>query len=242
LGKKTLARMDELLPELKGKTPCCANCARGGNLLPQGLEQAFAGANFRAATGSSLSAFMGGISLPTGLRFLTTAQMATATAVFGFSLNFATILLSDALGLGGRPFTVATTIPPTSLTGPSIVVINAGTFAPARDLLIHELAHAWQSQHAVDPRRFMANSIASQAMADELLGAFGVDASAYYYKPGKSFALYAAEQIACQVEGGVPSILGVIRSLPAGIVHPLNELSLSLPRWEARGPGVVTSC
>jgi hypothetical protein len=30
--------------------------------------------------------------------------------------------------------------------------------------------------------------------------------------------------------------------LPAGIVHPLNELSLSLPRWEARGPGVVTSC
>jgi hypothetical protein len=86
-----------------------------------------------------------------------------------------------------------------------------------------------------------SNSVASQALA-ESLSALGADASAYYYKPGLNFARYGAEQIACQVEKGVPAILAVVRSVPPMIPHPLNELSLAVPHWEVRGPGVETTC
>ena len=68
-----------------------------------------------------------------------------------------------------------------------------------------------------------------------------VDASAYYYQPGKSFRSYAAEQIACQVESGVTGIVASL-SVPPHIPYPPNDISLSVPRWEVKGPGVVTTC
>lgn len=56
------------------------------------------------------------------------------------------------------------------------------------------------------------------------------------------FGLYAAEQIACQVESGVPSVVSTVNVAVPHVSHPLNELSLALPRWEVRGAGVTTSC
>lgn len=230
VGKNTLEKLDLSLPPATPKTGCCSN-GRQGN-----AERAMSfigGANFRAAVVGGL----GGITLPSSVRFLDAAQQATARGVYGTSLDFTRILLTDATGLGGRPFTAAVEVMPSI----HFVVINAGTFAPSRRLLIHELAHAWQSQHSINPKQFMVNSGASQVLADELLSRFGVDASAYYYRPGKSFRGYAAEQIACQVESGVASIVGSL-SVPPHVPYPPNDISLSVPRWEVRGPGVVTSC
>jgi len=236
-GRKTLAKLDALLPPPppQPKEPCCGNCTPGNRRTEGDVERMFAGANFRGVT-AAMVALPGGVTLPTGLRFLTTAQVSTATSVFGFSLDFTRIILSNATGLAGRPFTVHI-----KLLGLDFVVINAGTFSPSRDLLIHELTHAWQSQHSINPKQFMVNSIESQGIA-EALSALGSDASAYYFKPGRAFGLYGAEQIACQVEKGVASIVGVVKLFPPFIPQPLNELSLSVPHWEVRGPGVDTSC
>ncbi len=177
-----------------------------------------------------------GIRLPTGLRFLTSEERSTARGVYGSSLNFSRILLSDALGGGGRPFTTYVPVP---LLGDA-TVINAGpslygTPGSNTNLLIHELAHCWQSQHHPDPKAFMVNSIASQAAA----GAIGGGASAYCYVPGKWFGFYAAEQIAEQVENGEAPIVSHVSSVSAGATDVANIASLSVPRWETRGdPGV----
>jgi hypothetical protein len=61
----------------------------------------------------------------------------------------------------------------------TMIVINAGTFAPASNDLIHELTHAWQSQHSINPKQFMVNSVESQGIAGAL-NLLGADASAYY--------------------------------------------------------------
>jgi len=60
-------------------------------------------------------------------------------------------------------------------------------------LLIHEVTHAWQSQHGNSGIECMVNSMASQT-----LSANGV--CAYIYQPGKPFGGYGAEQIASMVE------------------------------------------
>jgi hypothetical protein len=75
------------------------------------------------------------------------------------------------------------------------------------------------------------NSIASQAAA----AIAGGNASAYCYKPGKRFWLYAAEQIAQQVENGEASIVSHVKSVSAGSTDLANIVSLSVPRWERRG-------
>ncbi len=175
-----------------------------------------------------------GIKLPSGLRKLDPAtEEPAARLVYGGSLNYGDIYISDALGGGGRPFT--TYVP---LVG---TVINAGpalfgTPGSNPRLLTHELAHSWQSQHHSDPTQFMVNSIASQAAA----GVIGGGASAYCYVPGKPFGQYGAEQIAQQVENGVSAIISHISSASAGAVDADNVASLSLPRWEKRGsPGVT---
>jgi hypothetical protein len=172
-----------------------------------------------------------GIRLPTNIRALTAGEITTATAVYGTSIDFTQVHVTDALGGGGRPFTL--------YTPPFGTVINAGpTFfstpgsSPA--ILIHELAHSWQSQHHPNPAEYMSNSLGSQAAA----AAAGGDA--YCFVPGKPFGRYAAEQIANQVEKGVPGIVSHVAGVAPGAFDLDNVLSLSLPRWETRGaPGVV---
>jgi hypothetical protein len=106
-----------------------------------------------------------GIRAPTAFRYLHLDEQRVANAVFGASLDYTTILISDGLGMSGRPFTVAV---PTGAG--SFVIMNIGSTAacwathrPA--LLIHELVHAWQSQHHPDATGFMTNSVRCQAQA-----------------------------------------------------------------------------
>jgi hypothetical protein len=161
-----------------------------------------------------------GAQLPNQARCLDPTEIEAAKNVYGYSLTYDDIYVSDAVGFDNRPFTIA--LP---LLNRWIVVLNLGSgpfntpnLKPST--LIHELAHAWQSQHHPDAWKFMANSMESQAAASVashtlgvatnpwitgtiLLGGGGaddVDADAYSYVPGLLFGDYGAEQAAQQVE------------------------------------------
>jgi hypothetical protein len=179
-----------------------------------------------------------GITLPTGLRFLDSTEETIARGVYGSSIDFGKVLLSDAVGGGGRPFTTFVPSPIPGISGGTVINIGPsayGTPGSDPDLLIHELGHSWQSQHHPNPAAFMANSIASQTAA----AAAGGGASAYCYVPGKWFGLYGAEQIAEQVENGEAPIVAEVSSVAAGSTHLGNVASLAAPHWEVRGgPGV----
>jgi outer membrane protein OmpA-like peptidoglycan-associated protein len=105
-----------------------------------------------------------GVKLPTKVRCLTAVEQAFAKKTYLGSLDFTKILIADGLGAQGRPFTVAV---PTSL-GWHVVMLLGDV---ARDwsgssTLIHELAHAWQSQHhSSDPVAYMKNSVECQVKA-----------------------------------------------------------------------------
>lgn len=172
-----------------------------------------------------------GATVPSGVRALDPAETAILTPVFGSSLTFADIRVSDAVGGGSRPYTVWV---------PSVgTVINIGPAAygtPGSNpgLLVHEATHSWQSQHHPSPAAYMGNSIASQAAA----GAAG--GSSYCYRPGKPFSEYGAEQVANQVEKGVPTIVAHVKGVAAGSWDWDNVWGLSVARWETPGaPGVV---
>lgn len=177
----------------------------------------------------------GGITVPRNLRFLSAAEQAEARGIYGGSLDFSRIVITDGLGCGRRPFTVAFPV-----GADWWVALNQGSVAsfatrPRSDTLIHELAHAWQSQHhGSDPTAFMRNSVINQAAAAALT-AVGQEASAYAYIPGRPFAEYAAEQIAEQIEDSyngtgspTPAIAAHVRSVPAGAPDPDNEASLTV--------------
>jgi hypothetical protein len=118
-------------------------------------------------------------------------------------------------------------------------IINIGPSAYATpgsnpSLLVHELAHVWQSQHHPVAAAFMVNSVESQAAAAVAGG------SAYCYVRGKPFGSYAAEQIAQSAENGEAPIVSHLAGATAGMPDLQNILSLSVPRWETPGaPGVT---
>jgi hypothetical protein len=119
------------------------------------------------------------------------------------------------------------------LIGTIIQIGSSAYKAPGThpNVIVHEMAHSWQSQHYPDPSQYMANSVVSQAAASVAGG------SAYCYKPGKSFDQYAAEQLAQQAENKEAPIISHMRSVSAGAVDP--SLDLIVPRWETSGdPGV----
>jgi outer membrane protein OmpA-like peptidoglycan-associated protein len=116
-----------------------------------------------------------GILLPSSARFLDAAEQTEVSRIYGGSLDFTKILIADGLGFQGRQFTVAASVS----AGRHVVMLlgDLCSWAPRPtfpgDLrtatLIHELAHAWQSQHhGTDPTAFMENSVRSQvgALAD----------------------------------------------------------------------------
>jgi len=169
-----------------------------------------------------------GIRLPGGGRAMDPTEITLASGVYGSSIAYGSVLITDALGGGGRPFTTALPLGFVALNlGPG----PYGTPASDPNLLIHELAHAWQSQHHTSATAFMVNSLASQAAGGS---------GAYCYVPGKWFGEYAAEQIAQQSENGVAAIRSHMRGVSAGAVDPANLVAMAVPRWETRGaPGVV---
>jgi putative peptidoglycan binding protein len=142
-----------------------------------------------------------GIVLPTAARFLDPAEQSVAMTEYRGSLDFTKILITDGLGLFGAKFTVAA-----QLSTGWHVAMNMGSLrcwapSPFSASLIHELAHAWQSQHhPTDPTAFMTNSVKCQAKAMALSKATGKPHSGYAYVSGKAFGEYGSEQIAQQVQ------------------------------------------
>lgn len=188
---------------------------------------------------------------------LTAAQITRAKEIYGDSLEYSTIFLSNQLGLKNAPFTLCLRrrdlffdlVPGVPPDAKSITILNVGGFAPSDDVFIHELAHVWQSQHHPDPRQYMLNSVKSQGTAivqNKLHGL--VDSSlrthddfpehfpfsAYAYLPGKPFGDYAAEQIANSIELGEVAIRAHVKAVAKGAVDPDNVRSLSVERTDDR--------
>jgi hypothetical protein len=190
--------------------------------------------------------------MPTRARCLDPVELILAKAVYQDSLAYEDIYVSDGLGGDGNPFTIA--LP---LGGRWVVILNTGprTFAdPAhskKNVLIHELAHAWQSQHHPKPWQFMLNcteSNAAAALASRVSSATrnrwvklatGVpdvptgEASSYAYVPGQPFEEYAGEQIAEQVEDFwfLSSLTGTQRGLVSRIWRHVKSVKAGEPDW-----------
>jgi hypothetical protein len=138
--------------------------------------------------------------LSTEARSLHPVELALAKVWFKNSLVYEDIYVSDAEGVGGRSFTIA--LP---LEKRWIVVLNLGPKGfndpgASNKVLIHQLAHAWQSQHHPLPWQFMVNSYQCQREAAEATIRTGRNASAFAYVPGGHFEDYAGEQVAQQLE------------------------------------------
>ena len=87
------------------------------------------------------------------IRRLTKAEMDLARSVFGNTLDFEKIRLTNLLGAGGAPFTFPTfdDMILINIGEPIIQAADRGTksgYPVPGQLLIHELTHAWQIQHA----------------------------------------------------------------------------------------------
>lgn len=183
------------------------------------------------------------------LRMLSIGQQADASAVYGASLDFSTIYISNKKGLGNRPFTIAFN------NGTEIVqIMNCGTFSPRRDTLIHELAHVWQSQHHSNKFRYMVNAVDSQAGAIVASTAAAVSDpfvalnknfptfypfDAYAYHPGLPFSSMAAEQMAKAIENGEGAIVAHVKGVTKNMVDPSLVTALSRTGFaDHRLPGV----
>jgi len=160
------------------------------------------------------------VRLPSQARCLDPTEVTFARAYYSDSLNYDDIYMTEGLGAQSRPVTIAL---PTGSRW--IVVLNMGPRAFQNPLatneikatLIHELAHAWQSQHyPANPMKFMWNCAMSQAEAElvsvssnrwvQIGGKIGgiplpsEEADAYAYVTGKPYYQYGGEQIAQQIE------------------------------------------
>ena len=229
------------------------------NLFGQGLAALGiipAGAGFNLSGSGSLASLS--LPAPPTFRKLTPGEVITATGVFGSSIDFSTVFISDKSGAQNRAFTAAIPVPAAlaasfGIGSGMVQVMNLGSrfAAPGRDLLIHELTHVWQSQHATSKVKFMANSLACQgaaiaanlaavadALADfDLAKAKAIRSnadfpgfypfSAYAHIRGKPFNAYAAEQIANQVEHGVGPIVAHVAGVATGAIDPDNDKSLT---------------
>ena len=125
-------------------------------------------------------------------RLLTQAEISLAQKVFGESLPYSKIYLSEALGLQRRAYT----IPHPTKLGSYLINIGPDGFADASTessdvTLIHELAHVWQGVHRSLPFAYIFDSLHNQVR---------LGAEAYAYAPGEAWKSYGAEQQAMIVE------------------------------------------
>jgi len=253
---KALRAMAPDTPLLPRTGTACANCDPDNQGRAMAMGHAFAAAFANPANGMQRAAFRSSAfpsltlpslpslpSLPT-IKPLTFGQQVTASGVFGTSLDFSTIFISDQTGAQNRPFTVA--VPATLLT-PAVQLMNLGTFSPTTDLLIHELTHVWQSQHHSSATQFITNAAASQvaaAAANKLVAVsdptvtsnkdfplqYPFSAYAYLMSAGKKFTDFAAEQIANAVENGESTIVSHVKGVAKGAVDADNVTSLATVR------------
>jgi len=142
------------------------------------------------AAGAAVEAWM------VKIRKLTAEEQAFASLVFGDSIDYERVRLTNLLGFSGRPFTMPTV--------DNTILVNIGDRGNAYDaptqarvagkypmpgqLLIHELTHVWQIQHATLEDGYvpgvMCGLIGEQAKGD----------SSYGYGPaGQPWASYTGE-------------------------------------------------
>jgi len=175
---------------------------------------------------------------------LTSPQESTARGVFGSSIDFSRVFLSDKAGLQNRPFVIAIPIDAATafvlgIPAGFIQVMNCGTLTPSTRTLIHELTHVWQSQHHDTKTAFMANAVASQgqAVAQNLSeGSADTDSpfSAYAFVPGSAFGEYGAEQNARRVELGDAPARTHVNGVAQNVHDAQNSVSLNTARTQDR--------
>jgi hypothetical protein len=177
---------------------------------------------------------------PTIIRHLTPSEIEKAKTVFGESLDFDHIAVTDGLGTDGRAFVIINPFQLAAhwLTGipvprwATIQIVNWGP-KPSSGIFFHELTHVWQSQHHRNPEAFMINASVSQFAATIL------NKHAYAFIPGRPFESYGAEQMAQQVQRTKSPIIKHIRNVPRNAVDPLNIPFPWLPKFESLdGEGV----
>ena len=221
----------------------CGTHDAGSRAIGEGIAKQFFGSTNTSPAATSLSRF--GQSTTTTansssnpIRMLTDFQKTTAKSVYGNSLDFSRIFISNKTGFGGRPFTIA--FPDSNQI---VQIINCGTFAPSQRLLIHELCHVWQSQHHSDQFKFMGNAVKCQgkAVANNTTETF-IDPdillhkdhpvqfpfSAYAYNPGLKLNQYAAEQMANAVEQGEAGVRTHVKSIAMNATDSNNITALNL--------------
>jgi len=155
------------------KITCKANSSSGGG----------------TTGGSSGSINLGQIAtipLNPQIRALQPQELAIAKSVYGRSINFSMVKVTNTVGLQNRPWTTNT--PPIYTINVGVTAFNGLTGGWA-GLLIHELGHVWQGQHGIP---FMSNSAVHQTLAAIQSG--GNTGGAYQYVPGKQWSKYNSEQ------------------------------------------------
>lgn len=237
VGPKTWAALPAFDAGVVGPLPAlCGNSQTANTGLNQLIQSLFKSLPIGAF---GLTPVAGAVSDNSPIRMLTDVQQAAARNVFGESLDFSRIFLSSRTGLGNRPFTTA--FPDSNQI---VQILNLGSFTPANSTLIHELAHAWQSQHHSDPYRFMANSVESQGVAatgnagetfndpDIVLNGdypMHFPYSAYAFLPGQAFSSYAAEQMAQAFELGDTGVRAHMRGVGRNTVDSACVTALQSP-------------
>lgn len=161
------------------------------------------------------------IQLPSKIRWMSDTEYKIVSDVFDDTIPYKIrILITNAAGEDGRPFTVPTSVIPTVL-GMSLgaftlniadflgsaaggyisslinlaYLINAGDeydslTSTSQDTLVHETTHVWQGKNSTFALSYVFNSIYSQCML----------ANAYAYTAGQAWGSYNVEQQASIVE------------------------------------------
>ena len=109
------------------------------------------------------------------VRYLKLDEIGEAMPIYRFSVPYAVIAVSDALGIGDRPFTVPTNVPLTDsfnvlgFLPDAKYVIHCGDgfygllrTTAHRNTLIHELMHVWQGERSSAAWHVMARSARAQ--------------------------------------------------------------------------------
>lgn len=120
------------------------------------------------------------------IRRLRSEEEAFARTVFGNSIDFTKIRITNFVGEGGRAFTMPTLDDHILLNiGVSDAMFDApasnGTpsYPVAGQLLIHELVHAWQIQHATAVQHFVPGWVCEGIKEQKIVG----QAASYRYGP-----------------------------------------------------------
>lgn len=127
-------------------------------------------------------------------RDLSLSEKKILRQVFQQTLPSDQILITDGLGLGGRPYCIPN---PNPLQGGYLMNVgptNYGTLSSSqgrRRLLVHEATHVWQGIHGVFPLAYVFNSALCQSVSIVVSGSA---TGAYAYTPGAPWMTYSAEQ------------------------------------------------